>query len=98
MANEASIAILSLETGEIQPIIYGGFNARYSPTGHIIFARSGALWAVPFDLQRMEVTGTETPMVEGVQINNLLGFLHPTGFQMTGCWSLFAAVRQRAPA
>ena len=55
--NTASVAVLSLETGEQHVVIEGGFNARYVPTGHLVFARDGALWGVPFDLDRLATTG-----------------------------------------
>ena len=35
--------------------------------------RESALWAAPFDLERLEITGTETPIVEGVQVNSVSG-------------------------
>ena len=40
--------------------------ARYAPTGHLVYARAGALFAVPFDLTRLEVTGTPTQVLDGV--------------------------------
>ena len=72
-ASQGSVAILDLETGEQRELILGGFHARYVPTGHIVFLRSGALWAVPFDLERREISGTETPIVENVASNGELG-------------------------
>ena len=50
-----------------------GYNARYAPTGHIVFARSAALWAVPFDLERLEKIGPEVPIVPGVQTDGNRG-------------------------
>src|SRR5262249_2937064 len=44
----------------------GGTYARYVSTGHLLFARAGTLMAVPFDLDKLEVTGTAVPVVEGV--------------------------------
>ncbi len=82
-ASEGSIAVLSLETGEYQPLISQAFAASYTPTGHIIFARGSALWAVPFDPERLEIIGTETPIVEGVQTNGELG-LAPYDFSDNG--------------
>jgi len=90
-ASEGSIAVLSLETGEFQPLISQAFAASYAPTGHIVFARSGALWAVPFDPERLEIIGTETPMVEGVQTNGELG-MAPYHFSDSG---MLAYVRGR---
>ena len=52
--------------GRTQNLIEGGSHARYVPTGHLVFARGGVLFAVPFDLKRLEVTGGQVPIVEGV--------------------------------
>ena len=70
LSKEGSVGVLSLETGEHKVLIETGYNARYATTGHLVFVRAGALWAVSFDLARLEVTGAETPMVEGVQVNS----------------------------
>ncbi|MBP7776192.1 MAG: serine/threonine-protein kinase [Acidobacteria bacterium] len=43
-----------------------GASARYVPTGHILFARESALWAAPFDLKRLEVTGEARPVASGL--------------------------------
>jgi serine/threonine-protein kinase len=43
-------------------------NPRYSPTGHIVFARTGALLAVPFDLERLERTGDPVTVIEGIMM------------------------------
>ncbi len=37
------------------------------PTGHIVYAFSGTLRVVPFDLRRLEVTGGPVPVIEGVR-------------------------------
>ena len=49
---------MKLETGERKVLIQGGSDARYVPTGHIVYVRAGALMAAPFDLDRQEVTGS----------------------------------------
>ncbi len=64
--DDARIAVLSLETGKMDVLLDGGTNARYSPTGHIVFGRAGALLAVPFDLKRLERTGDPVTVVEGL--------------------------------
>ena len=43
-----------------------GFSARYAPTGHLVFARLNALWAAPFDVARLELTGNAVRVVENV--------------------------------
>jgi serine/threonine-protein kinase len=64
--DEARIGVLSLETGKVDVLFDGGTNPRYSPTGHIVFSRAGALLAVPFDLERLEQTGDPVTVVEGI--------------------------------
>ena len=37
-----------------QPVLLtDAADARYLPTGHLVFLRRGTLWAVPFDLDRL---------------------------------------------
>jgi len=66
---QGRIVALSLETGELRTLVDVGFDARYSPTGHLVFARQGALWAAPFDPERLEVTGQEVVVVQGIEMS-----------------------------
>jgi len=72
-ARSGWITVLSLETGETNIVIENAYNARYVPTGHIAFMRSGSLWAVPFDLDRLETVGAEVPVVNGVHSRGARG-------------------------
>jgi len=62
----ASIALLDLVTHEVRPLIDRGADARYVPTGHLVFVRDGALLAVPFDLERRQIRGTPVPVVPAI--------------------------------
>lgn len=43
--------------------------AWYTPTGHIVYVRAdGALFAAPFDLGALEITGNAVPLFQGVRI------------------------------
>ena len=64
--DDAQIVVQDLETGERKVLINGGTDARYVPTGHLVYAREGTLLSMPFDLARLEVTGGPVPIVEGV--------------------------------
>ena len=44
-----------VDIGGTQTLIEGGSDARYVPTGHIVYAVSGSVFAVAFDVQRLEV-------------------------------------------
>jgi len=72
-AQERQIAVHTLETGESRTLIEDAYNGRYVPTGHIVFMRSATLWAVPFDVERLELTGPEVPVVNGVTTNSSTG-------------------------
>jgi serine/threonine-protein kinase len=62
----AQLAVQSVATGERRNLIKGATHPRYAPSGHLVYAQGATLMAVPFDLQRMQVTGTAVPVVEGV--------------------------------
>ena len=63
------IEVHVLGTGERRVLVQGGTHVRYVPTGHLVYAQAGTpgtLLAVPFDLERLEVTGNPFPIVESV--------------------------------
>jgi hypothetical protein len=61
------VGVLSLETGEYRVLVENGVAGCYAPSGHLVFARAGALLAAPFDLERLAVTGPEAVILEGVR-------------------------------
>jgi Tol biopolymer transport system component len=63
---DAQIGVLSLETGQKKILIEGGMCPRYSPTGHLVYARAGSLLAVPFDVKKLAVNGQPFPVLDGV--------------------------------
>lgn len=67
------IGLLTLATGEFKTIIRNGYNARYVPSGHIVFIRDASLWAVSFDLDQLEPNGIEVPVIQGVQTGGSRG-------------------------
>ena len=64
--DDAQIAVRVMETGEQKVLIENGADPRYTASGHIVFARSGTLMAVRFDVERLEVTGNPVALVENV--------------------------------
>jgi len=61
----AQIVVQSLTSGERKVIEEAGTDARYLPTGHIIYEHGGNLLAVPFNTATLE-SGTPVPVVEGI--------------------------------
>jgi serine/threonine-protein kinase len=65
--DRAHIVVQSLTSGERKTLIEGGSDAHFLPSGHIVYALSGSLFAVAFDVQRLELKGGPIPIVEGVR-------------------------------
>jgi serine/threonine-protein kinase len=65
--DKARIVVESLKSHDRKTVFEGGSDARFLPTGHIVYAVGGVLFAIPFDVRRLEVSGGSTPIVEGVR-------------------------------
>jgi eukaryotic-like serine/threonine-protein kinase len=63
---QTQIVVQSRRTGERKTLISDAVDAHYVPTGHIVYAVRGVLYAVAFDVQRLEVRGPPVPIIEGV--------------------------------
>jgi serine/threonine-protein kinase len=64
--DRARIVVQSLPSGTRTILVDGGSDARYLPTGHLVYALAGVLYAAPFDPARPALTGPAVPVVEGV--------------------------------
>ena len=67
-ADWLSVHAVSARGGERKLLIQNASDARFVPTGggHLIFAREGRLMRIPFDAKRIEVTGSEVPVLDEV--------------------------------
>ena len=74
---DASVELLDLRSGRRTRLLRGGSDARWSPTGHLVFARGGGgaldLGAIPFDLGRLAVVGPAVTVASDVRIDPALG-------------------------
>src|SRR5262245_1644485 len=64
--DKAKIIVQSRKTGERTTLIEGGGAPTYVPTGHLLYAVGGTLFAAPFDYQRRQLTGGGVSVIEGV--------------------------------
>ena len=62
----AQIVVQSIGATDRTVVWRGGRDARYVPTGHLVYAQGTTLFGIPFDAGRRAVAGSQTPMVEGV--------------------------------
>ncbi|MGH7653928.1 MAG: protein kinase domain-containing protein [Gemmatimonadaceae bacterium] len=64
------IAVLDLTTRR-HHALFRGIYARYAASGHILYVTAaGALMAVPFNADRLEVTGTPVALLEGINVRS----------------------------
>ena len=71
--DDARIAVQSLDSTEHRVLPDLGTSPRYVPTGHVIFARAGSLFAAPFDPVRRATTGPATLLLADVSTTTLGG-------------------------
>ena len=93
---DPDLAAVRLSDGEVVRLGVRGWNPRYVPTGHILFSRieTGSISAVPFDAERLRVTGPPVTALEGVVVRaggaaqiavsstGTLAFVQVTGSQL----------------
>jgi Tol biopolymer transport system component len=63
----AKVVVQSLDTGARTTLVEGASDARYVPSGHLVYAVSGVVFARAFDPSRLAVTGGPVSVVEGVR-------------------------------
>ena len=70
---EVRIAVVSLETGQWRTILQGASRPRYVDSGRMLYVQAGVLFATPFDLRRLAVTGKPVPIADDVHIRPVGG-------------------------
>ena len=65
--NTSQIVIQSLKSGERKTVVEGGSDARYTPTGHLVYTLGNVMLAVRFDLKKLSVIGSAAPVIPVVQ-------------------------------
>ncbi len=60
------IVALNLQTGTRTLVIDGGSDARYLPSGHMVFMRDGNLMAVAFDVETLAATSEPVVVINNV--------------------------------
>jgi serine/threonine protein kinase/Tol biopolymer transport system component len=64
--DSASVEVISLADHRRKTLVRGGTFGRYLPSGHLVYVNRGTLFAVPFDLERLELRGAPVPVLEEV--------------------------------
>jgi len=65
---DGTIGAISVATGAGKVLLEGGSTPKYVATGHLVYARlGGGLEAVAFDVNRLDVSGTPIPILDGIR-------------------------------
>ncbi len=65
--DRAQIVAQSLVSNERKVLVNRGRDARYLPTGHLVYVLNGQLLAVPFDVDRLEAGTAAVPLLDGIE-------------------------------
>jgi eukaryotic-like serine/threonine-protein kinase len=65
--DEGRIVVVRLDSGERTVVHTGGAYPRYVSTGHIVYVLKNTLFALPFDLETLQVRGGPVPVVQDVR-------------------------------
>jgi serine/threonine-protein kinase len=72
--DSALIVVQRIGSTDRRTIITGGSDGRYLPVtktkGYLVYALAGVAFAVPLDLEHLQVTAGPTPVVEGIRRSN----------------------------
>ena len=64
--DEGIVEAVEVATGKRTVVHKGGAFPRWAPSGHVLFARKGTVYAVPFDAGRLAAAGRPVPVLEKV--------------------------------
>jgi serine/threonine-protein kinase len=67
----ATIDVATLADGRRKTIVRGGGSPRYVESGHLLYTSRSSLFAVPFDLERLEVQGTPLRVLDDVAFDTV---------------------------
>jgi Tol biopolymer transport system component len=90
--DDASIEAQWFETGRRKTLIQGGYFGRYLPSGHLVYARGTTLFAVPMDVEHLELKGSPTAVLDDLVADPDIGSMQfdfsqtGTALCMTGKW------------
>ena len=69
----SNIVAQPLPSGPSKVVLRSAHYARYLRSGHLVYAQGATLFVVPFDVNRLEVTGQPVVLVQGVKAFRLSG-------------------------
>jgi Tol biopolymer transport system component len=72
--DQSRIGAVDLSNGEIHWLVEGGFGGRWSPTGHLLFAKGQRLYAIALDSETMSTSGSAVAMIDDLRVFQTGGY------------------------
>ena len=69
----ARIEAMTFKDGRRHVLVEGATFGRYAASGHLLYLRRGTVFARSFDATRLEVSGPEAPVLNGVEFSSYDG-------------------------
>jgi len=70
---KVAVGVVSLDSGSVEELIEDASSARFTPSGHIVFARGTELWAAAFDTSSNRLDSEPVVVVKDVAYDSLTG-------------------------
>jgi len=80
----ATVEVVTLADRRRKILVRGGTSARYLPSGHLIYVNKGTLFALAFDLDRLETHGTPMPVLDDIDCEKSTGLARALDFSRAG--------------
>ena len=68
-----TIDIVSMDDGRHKTLVRGATSPRYLPSGHVMYATRAGLFAVPFDIEKLETRGAAVPIFGDAALDPISG-------------------------
>jgi serine/threonine-protein kinase len=69
----ANIEVFTFADRQRKTLVRGAAYARYLPSGHLVYTNKGTLFAIPFDVDRLETRGTPVVLLDDVWYETIAG-------------------------
>jgi serine/threonine-protein kinase len=80
----ASTIVESIPERDRRVIHQGGSYARYLPSGHLLYLQGSTVYAAPFDMRQLKLTGEASPVLEAIQASLIVNGAMNFAFSMSG--------------
>jgi serine/threonine protein kinase/Tol biopolymer transport system component len=71
--DDACLVVQTLDGASPKVVQCGGSSWTYVDSGHVLYTHAGSIFAAPFDLAKLVITGTGVPVIDGVRSSVVSG-------------------------